>query len=163
MQSIEGLPGLSGNPPIGTGVNRVNPAVKQKAEDARRAQEKARAAADRDDKIAAARNAPFARVPLWAFYLDITRRQMLVLGRIYSFQCSRSKDGSPGEYRMSLAVGAEELCFYDRKELRADLKQLLARGFIVKRSNGARKPATYMVDEAVCVTEARSNGWTAAR
>lgn len=64
---------------------------------------------ERRELVMAARKAPFARVPLWAFYLPITRRQMLVLGRVFSFQCSTNKDGTPGEYRMSLANGASEL------------------------------------------------------
>lgn len=113
----------------------------------------------RDESIAAARNAPFCRVPLWAFWLPISRRQQLVLGRIYSFQCTTSRDGSPAEYRVSLANTANDLRMYDRTEVQEDINRLLKLGFITKRSNGERRPATYLVDEVVCITEARRNGW----
>lgn len=113
----------------------------------------------RDETIAKARNAAFARIPIWAFFLPVTRRQQIVLGRIYSFQCTTNKDGSPAEYRMSLSTGASELGMTNRAEMQKDLQRLISLGFITKRSNGARKPATYLVDEVVCVTEARHNGW----
>lgn len=64
------------------------------------------AAREREDIQREAHSAPFARVSLWMFFLPITNRQRTVLGRIYSFQCSTNKDGSPGEYRMSIANGA---------------------------------------------------------
>ena len=118
----------------------------------------------RDETIAKARNAAFARIPIWAFFLPVTRRQQIVLGRIYSFQCTTNKDGSPAdgspaEYRMSLSTGASELGMTNRAEMQKDLQRLISLGFVTKRSNGARKPATYLVDEVVCVTEARRNGW----
>lgn len=113
----------------------------------------------RDETITKARNAAFARIPIWAFFLPVTRRQQIVLGRIYSFQCTTNKDGSPAEYRMSLSTGASELGMTNRAEMQKDLQRLISLGFVTKRSNGARKPATYLVDEVVCVTEARRNGW----
>lgn len=106
-----------------------------------------------------ARNAPFARVALWMLYLPISRRQQLTLGRIYSFQCTQNKDGSQAEYRMSLANGARELKMANRAELQKDLNRLLALGFIVKRSNGPRSPATYVVDEAACMKAAKEAGY----
>lgn len=106
-----------------------------------------------------ARNAPFARVALWMLYLPISRRQQLTLGRIYSFQCTANKDGSQAEYRMSLANGARELKMANRAELQKDLNRLLALGFIVKRSNGPRSPATYVVDEAACMKAAKEAGY----
>lgn len=112
----------------------------------------------RDETITKARNAAFARIPIWAFFLPVTRRQQIVLGRIYSFQCTTNKDGSPGEFRMSLATAGKDLNI-TRDNLKNDLRQLVELGFLTKRSNGARKPATYLVDEVVCVTEARRNGW----
>lgn len=112
----------------------------------------------RDETIAKARNAAFARIPIWAFFLPVTRRQQIVLGRVYSFQCTTNKDGTPGEFRMSLATAGKDLNI-ERDNLKNDLRQLVALGFLTKRSNGARKPATYLVDEVVCVTEARRNGW----
>ena len=112
----------------------------------------------RDETITKARNAAFARIPIWAFFLPVTRRQQIVLGRIYSFQCTTNKDGSPAEYRMSLSTGASELGMTNRAEMQKDLQRLISLGFVTKRSNGTRKPATYLVDEVVCVTEARRNG-----
>lgn len=112
----------------------------------------------RDETITKARNAAFSRIPIWAFFLPITRRQQIVLGRIYSFQCTTNKDGTPGEFRMSLATAGKDLNI-TRDNLKNDLRQLVELGFLTKRSNGARKPATYLVDEVVCVTEARRNGW----
>lgn len=63
----------------------------------------------RDETITKARNAAFARIPIWAFFLPVTRRQQIVLGRIYSFQCTTNKDGSPAEYRMSLLLKKYEM------------------------------------------------------
>lgn len=117
------------------------------------------AAQERSETVSAARSAPFARVPLWAFYLPITRRQMLVLGRVFSFQCSTNKDGTPGEYRMSLANGASELRMANRAEMQKAMQPLMQLGFIVKCSNGTRKPATYRVDEVACMAAARRNGY----
>ena len=88
----------------------------------------------RDETITKARNAAFARIPIWAFFL-------------------------PAEYRMSLSTGASELGMTNRAEMQKDLQRLISLGFVTKRSNGTRKPATYLVDEVVCVTEARRNGW----
>lgn len=116
------------------------------------------AAKRRDELISTSRASPFCRVPLWSFYLPISRRQQLVLGRLFSFQCSTNKDGSQGEFRMSLANGAGELGT-DRANFQKDLNRLISLGFVVKRSNGARTPATYLVDEAVCVETAMANGW----
>ena len=118
------------------------------------------AARERDEKIKSARDATFCRVPLWSFYLPITTRQRVVLGRIYSFQCTTNKDGSQGEYRMSLSNGGNELRI-DRRNFKRDIDRLVSLGFVVKRSNGARHPATYTVDEVVCLDEARRNGWEA--
>lgn len=118
----------------------------------------AQAAKTRDEMISAARNAPFARASLWMNYLPLTHRQRIILGRIYSFQCSTNKDGSQGEYRMSIANGAKELGI-DRDNMKKDLQKLTELGFIVKRSNGERRPATRLVDEVVCMTEARKNGY----
>lgn len=92
----------------------------------------------RDETIAKARNAAFARIPIWAFFLPVTRRQQIVLGRIYSFQCTTNKDGSPAEYRMSLSTGASELGMTNRAEMQKDLQRLISLGFVTKRSNGRR-------------------------
>lgn len=117
------------------------------------------AAREREEPQREAHSAPFARVSLWMFFLPITNRQRTVLGRIYSFQCSTNKDGSPGEYRMSIANGAKELDI-DRDNMKIDLQKLTELSFITKRSNGERKPSTRLVDEVVCMAEARRNGYT---
>lgn len=114
---------------------------------------------ERQEAVEAGRRAAFARVPLWAYYLPISRRQAHVLGRVYSFQCTTSKDGEPGEYRMSLAAGARELHMDSRVDLQRDLKTLLRLGYVTKLSNGPRRPASYIVDVAACVIAARANGW----
>lgn len=114
---------------------------------------------ERVELDADARSAPFCRVALWACFLPITKRQMLVLGRVFSFQCSTNRDGTTGEYRMSLSNGAKELGMYDRTELQEDLKKLVRLGYVKKRSNGERRPATYTVDTPFCITEARRNGY----
>lgn len=88
----------------------------------------------RDETITKARNAAFARIPIWAFFLPVTRRQQIVLGRIYSFQCTTNKDGSPAEYRMSLSTGASELGMTNRAEMQKDLQRLISLGFVTKRS-----------------------------
>lgn len=132
-----------------------NQALKERAKQVARSV----SAQARDEMISAARNAPFARVPLWLMYLPIGRLQQLIIGRIYSFQCTSNRDGSQAEYRMSLAKGASELRVYDRVEMLRELNALMKLGFITKRSNGPRTPATYLVDEVVCMTEARRNGY----
>jgi hypothetical protein len=121
-------------------------------------QARAISAKTRDETITAARSAAFARIPTWAFFLPVSRRQLIEIGRVYSFQCTTNKDGTPGEFRKSLATAARELNI-DRDNLKNDLRQLIESGFMIKRSNGERKPATYLVDEVVCLTEARRNGW----
>ena len=112
----------------------------------------------RDEIISAARSDSYGRGTGFIKYLPITWRQRAVMGRVYSFQCTTNKDGTPGEFRMSLATAGKDLNI-DRDNLKSDLHQLVELGFLTKRSNGARKPATYLVDEVICVVEARRNGW----
>ena len=115
---------------------------------------------EREEMISAARAAHFCRVPFWAFFLKgVSKRQMLVLGRVYSFQCTASKDGTGGEFRMKLEDAAKELNFYDGHELARDLRKLTKLGFLTKTSEGGPKTATYLVDEVACMTEARRNGY----
>ena len=111
----------------------------------------------RDELISVARSDAYGRDTRFIKYLPITWRQKAVMGRVYSFQCTTNKDGTPGEFRMSLATAGKDLNI-TRDNLKNDLRQLVELGFLTKRSNGARKPATYLVDEVVCVTEARRNG-----
>lgn len=112
----------------------------------------------RDELISIARSDAYGRDTRFIKYLPITWRQKAVMGRVYSFQCTTNKDGTPGEFHMSLANAGKDLNI-TRDNLKNDLRQLVELGFLTKRSNGARKPATYLVDEVVCVTEARRNGW----
>lgn len=55
---------------------------------------------------------------------------------------------------MSIANGAKELGI-DRDNMKKDLQRLTELGFTVKCSNGERRPSTRLVDEVVCITEAR--------
>lgn len=131
-----------------------NPAMKDRARQVARSV----SAKARDEMISAARGAVFTREAIWMEWLGLTHRERKVLGRIYSFQCTNNKDGSVGEYRMSLANGANELRL-DKANLQKILNKLVQLGFVIKRSNGPRTPATYLVDEVVCMTEARRNGY----
>lgn len=112
-----------------------------------------------------AANDPYSRVSMWMLFLPITRRQMIVLGRVYSFMCTKRADGTPGEYRMSMAHGSQELGFGQqqvktgRRDLKADLKSLVDEGYLTKRSNGTCKPATYLVNIDFCLEKAREAGW----
>lgn len=48
---------------------------------------------------------------------------------------------------------------YDRTEFQEDVSKLVKLGFVVKRSNGPRTPATYLVDEAACLKAAKEAGY----
>ena len=85
-------------------------------------QARAISAKTRDETITTARSAAFARIPTWAFFLPVSRRQLIEIGRVYSFQCTTNKDGTPGEFRMSLATAARVLNI-DRDNLKNDLRQ----------------------------------------
>lgn len=97
----------------------------------------------RDETITKARNAAFARIPIWAFFLPVTRRQQIVLGRIYSFQCTTNKDGSPAEYRMSLSTGASELGMTNRAEMQKGLAQFGLTLAQARERYGKREKARY--------------------
>lgn len=153
--AIDGLVGDAAKSLMAQAEAMENPAMKERAKQVARSV----SAQARDEMVSAARKASFSRVPLWTMYLPISRLQQIIIGRIYSFQCTKNKDGSQAEYRMSLANGAKELRVYDRIEMLRELNGLLELGFITKRSNGPRTPATYLVDEVVCMTEARRNGY----
>ena len=58
----------------------------------------------RDELISVARSDAYGRDTRFIKYLPITWRQKAVMGRVYSFQCTTNKDGTPGEFRMSLAT-----------------------------------------------------------
>ena len=66
----------------------------------------------RDELISVARSDAYGRDTRFIKYLPITWRQKAVMGRVYSFQCTTNKDGTPGEFRMSLAT-AEYICTLD--------------------------------------------------
>lgn len=112
-----------------------------------------------------AMNDSYSRVARWILFLPIPRRQQIIMGRIFSFMCTKGPDGKPGEYRMSVGHGAKELNIgrsnldTGRKDYRNDLKGLVEQGYVIKRSNGARKPATYVLDLDFCLDKAREAGW----
>lgn len=99
--------------------------------------------------------APYSRLPDWIHNLDLERVPQVVLGRIFSFQCAG------GEFRMSLKKAAELLGIGSRGNMQRALEKLLAEGYIVKKSNGLRTPASYLVDEFACMKAAKENGWDA--
>lgn len=80
------------------------------------------------------------------------------MGKIYSFQLTTNKDGSTGEYRMSHATVAA-LLGIDRDYVKDLLTDLVKRGYLIKKSNGKNRPATYLVDEAACFDAAAANGF----
>lgn len=110
--------------------------------------------------VAKARDTAFCRVPLWAFHLGLTRREQIVLGRIYSFQCTGSSDGKKHGLRMSLSSIAKELDMSDRRDALRVLDSLVTKGFVVKKSNGPKRPFTYFVDEVACLKAAIKNGYS---
>lgn len=63
----------------------------------------------RDELISVARSDAYGRDTRFIKYLPITWRQKAVMGRVYSFQCTTNKDGTPGEFRMK----SGELAFTD--------------------------------------------------
>ena len=106
-----------------------------------------------------ARTAHYGLVPTWVCYMPITWRQRCLLGRIYSFQRSKDErdDGQLG-FRMSLKTIAKELN-YDRGDVIDDLNKLVEKEYLVKFSNGERRPKTYVVDEVRCMRVAIENGY----
>lgn len=131
-----------------------SPAMKERAKRVARSV----SAQARDEMISAARNANFSRESDWMGWLGLTHREQKVLGRVYSFQCTKNKDGSQAEFRMSTGTAGKSMRI-DRSNLCTILNKLAKLGFVIKRSNGPRTPATYLVDEVVCMTEARRNGY----
>lgn len=152
--AIDGLVGDAAKSLMAQAEAMENPAMKERA---KRVAQSVSAQA-RDEMISAARKANFSRESDWMGWLGLTYREQKVLGRIYSFQCTKNKDGSQAEFRMSLANGAAAINM-DRDNFKNIVRKLARLGFVVKKSNGARNPATYLVDEVVCMTEARRNGY----
>lgn len=105
---------------------------------------------------AALESARYAVVAEWMHHLGISHRQRIVLGRVYSF----SKNGDP--FRMSLARAGRELGI-DRDNLKHDLARLVESGYLEKRSEGVRTPASYYVNEIACYDAALANGWVPRR
>lgn len=136
-----------------------------------RMQETTAYVADRLSKKAHAKNVQdamndsYSRVARWILFLPVPRRQQIIMGRIFSFMCTKGPDGKSGEYRMSIGHGAKELNIgrsnldTGRKDYRNDLRDLVEQGYVRKRSNGARKPATYVLDLDFCLEKAREAGW----
>lgn len=112
--------------------------------------------------VAKAQDIAFCRVPLWAFKLDLTRREQLVLGRIYSFQCTgNSVDPTKRRgLRMSLSKLADELGMANRGDALKVLDALVEKGYVTKQSNGPKRPASYFVDAAACLQAAMKSGFS---
>ena len=101
-------------------------------------------------------DATFAKVAEWMHYLGVSRRQVIVLAQVYSF----SGDGK--EFYMSLGR-AGKLLRIDRDNIKHDLSLLVDKGFLIKRVNGPRKPASYLVNDVACYKAAVENGWIPPR
>ena len=126
-----------------------NPAIKEGTERiAQRIDEQ-----ERQALVDAARQAPFCRLADWMAYLELTSTEQKVLAKIFSYQCAGN------EYRVSLANAAVELGLCDRFYARKVLKDLVSRGYLIKKSNGKQRPATYLVDEVRCMSMAIGNGY----
>jgi hypothetical protein len=113
------------------------------------------------DVIAAVRNSKYGRQTTCFNYLpDITWRDRAILARIFSFQ-SNQKDNKKQnrEFRMSTNSLAEDLNI-DRSHVKSGLRKLCKLGYVTKKSNGPRSPATYTVDELACGIAAFMNGWS---
>lgn len=91
--------------------------------------------------------------PLWACHLGVSAKASDVLGCIYSFQ----RQGLT--FRQSRATIARELGISSSEQVWRILDNLVAKGYLVRTSNGCNKPATYTVDVAACVLAARANHW----
>lgn len=162
MENIDDLVGDVANDLVGDVAKKLmaqaeameNPAMKERAKQVARSV----SARERDELAAAARNAPFSRESDWMGWLGLTYREQKVLGRIYSFQCTKNRDGSQAEFRMSMTSGGKSMRI-DRSNLCTMLNKLTDLGYVTKRENGKGRPATYLVDEVVCMTEARRNGY----
>ena len=92
----------------------------------------------RDELISVARSDAYGRDTRFIKYLPITWRQKAVMGRVYSFQCTTNKDGTPGEFRMSLATAGKDLNI-TRDNLKNDLRQLVRSAFFVFAKSERRR------------------------
>lgn len=110
--------------------------------------------------LEAARNDHFARVPIWMFYLPITAREKLLLGRIYSFQFTADKAGKPHQFSMSLARTSKQLNLSDRGKVGKMLRTLVEGGYLLKKPQGRGKSPVYEVNEVFCVQVAVDQGWS---
>jgi hypothetical protein len=107
--------------------------------------------------MAMGRDADRFDFPQWVCWLpNATWRDRMLLLRIYSCQVHG------GCYRRSLAELGREVNV-DRTHVKEGLVKLCRHGYLVKRANGAREPASYGVDVDACVVAARSNGWEPER
>ena len=154
MENLDELVGDAAKKLMAQAEAMENPVMKERAKQVARSV----SAQERDEITAAARNAPFSRESDWMGWLGLTYREQKILGRIYSFQCTKNKDGSQAEFRMSMTNGGKNMRI-DRSNLCTMLNKLAKLGFVIKRENGKGRPATYLVDEVVCMTEARRNGY----
>lgn len=93
----------------------------------------------------------------WMFFLDLTYRDIAVLGRVYSFSARRGE--TTGIYCMSHARAAKQM-HLDPSAVRKALTKLTKLGYLAKCDAGGNKPATYRVDVEKCLGTAEGNGWS---
>lgn len=126
--------------------------VRRKAEETHDIVNRAEAKRRQDMLTKAAFQIGFSRVAYWTYKLDITRRQREIVGTVLSFQATGA------ECRMSLATFAA-LLGIDRQNVKKELSHLVDCGYLTKKSNGPRKPASYSVNAATCMEAAIANGF----
>lgn len=136
-----------------------SPALKVKIEEVDKTRLEQSLASKEDELKRIARKSPFVRIPYWAYDLPITRRQREILGLVYSFQCSTSKDGRSLEFRMS-ASKAGSVLRVSRTHVTDDLAALSRAGYLEKGSFGQGKPAGYIVNEGFCRFSIRDPEWS---
>lgn len=105
------------------------------------------------------KNTAFCRIPMWMHFLDLTPLERIVLGRVYSFQCTSTKTDEDHVYRMTMSKGAAELNLSGREQLRKILNKLVAHGFLIKVQAGKQATACYKVDVPFCLLMAENKGY----
>lgn len=94
----------------------------------------------------------------WMCHMPIKPRQMMILARIYSFQVQAIDKPC----RLPLASLAHDVGM-QRNHCKEALVDLEKAGYVDKITNGARKPATYLVVVPRCMEAAINNGWQPVR
>lgn len=109
---------------------------------------------ERDDSIKKeACASTFLVYPDWLHFLDVTYRQRVEMAQIFTFE----RQGR--EFKMSTAAMGARLGFIDHHNLWNDLADLCDKKYLMKQSNGLRKPVTYRIRYDQCITSAIFGGW----